>query len=353
MNLSTTYLGLKLRTPLVPSASPLSEDLDNIKRMEDAGASAVVLHSLFEEQLRHESRALHDHLTQGTESYPESLTYFPKPEEFRLGPDLYLANIVKAKREIGIPIIASLNGSSFGGWMTVAREIEQAGADALELNIYSVPTDPKLTSEDIETAYLTILASVKAQLKIPVALKLSPFFTNFARFARQLDDQGADGLVLFDPFYQPDIDLENLEVTPAVLLSTPKAMRLPLRWIAILRGRIRATLAATSGIHRGTDALKMLMAGADVTMLCSILMARGINHIRVIEREMREWMDLNDYESVKQLKGIMSQRNCPDPSAFERAQYMRAIGTMRPQSDSVVPTSDINPFISLRMNSET
>jgi dihydroorotate dehydrogenase (fumarate) len=342
MNLNTTYLGLKLRTPLVPSASPLSEDIDNIKRMEDAGASAVVLHSLFEEQLRHESHTLH-HLTQSTESYPESLTYFPEPEEFRVGPDLYLANIVRAKQEIGLPIIASLNGSSFGGWVTFAREIEQAGADALELNIYSVPTNPELSSEDIETAYLTILASVRAQLKIPVALKLSPFFTNFARFARQLDDQGADGLVLFDPFYQPDIDLANLEVTPSVLLSTPTAMRLPLRWIAILRGRIRASLAATSGIHRGTDALKMLMAGADVTVLCSTLMARGIDHIRTIEREMRDWMELNGYESVEQLKGNMSLRNCPDPSAFERAQYMRAIGT----------NSDTNSFVSLRTHRQT
>jgi dihydroorotate dehydrogenase (fumarate) len=343
MNLTTTYLGLKLRTPLVPSASPLSEDLDNIKRMEDAGASAVVLHSLFEEQLRHESHTLHHRLIQSIESCPEPLTYFPEPEEFRVGPDLYLANIVRAKQEIDLPIIASLNGSSFGGWVTFAREIEQAGADALELNIYSVPTDPELSSEDIETAYLTILASVRAQLKIPVALKLSPFFTNFARFARQLDDQGADGLVLFDPFYQPDIDLANLEVTPSLLLSTPMAMRLPLRWIAILRGRIHASLAATSGIHRGTDALKMLMAGADVTMLCSTLMARGIDHIRTIEREMRDWMELNGYESVEQLKGSMSQRNCPDPSSFERAQYIRAIGA----------NSDTNSFVSLRRNRQT
>jgi dihydroorotate dehydrogenase (fumarate) len=343
MNLNTTYLGLKLRTPLIPSASPLSEDIDNIKRMEDAGASAVVLHSLFEEQLRHESHTLHHHLTQSIESDPESLTYFPEPEEFRVGPDLYLANIVRAKQEVGLPIIASLNGSSFGGWVTFAREIEQAGADALELNIYSVPTNPELSSEDIETAYLTILASVRAQLKIPVALKLSPFFTNFARFARQLDDQGADGLVLFDPFYQPDIDLANLEVTASVLLSTPTAMRLPLRWIAILRGRIRASLAATSGIHRGTDVLKMLMAGADVTMLCSTLMVRGIDHIRTIEREMRDWMELNGYESVEQLKGTMSQRNCPDPSAFERAQYMRAIGT----------NADVNSFVSLRTHRQS
>ena len=235
MNLSTTYLGLKLRTPLVPSASPLSENLDNIKRMEDAGASAVVLHSLFEEQLRQESHTLHYHLTHGTESYPESLTYFPEPEEFRFGPDLYLGNIVKAKEEVDLPVIASLNASTFGGWVTFARKIEQAGADALELNIYSIPTDPELSSEEIETSYLTILTSVRAQVKIPIAVKLSPFFTNFARFAHQLDKQGADGLVLFNRFYQPDIDLESLEVTPAVLLSTPMAMRLPLRWIAILR----------------------------------------------------------------------------------------------------------------------
>jgi dihydroorotate dehydrogenase (fumarate) len=329
MNLSTTYLGLKLRTPLVPSASPLSENLDNIKRMEDAGASAIVLPSLFEEQLRQESHTLHYHLTQGTESYPESLTYFPEPEEFRFGPDIYLANIAKAKQEVDVPIIASLNGSSFGGWVTFARKIEQAGADALELNIYSVPTDPQLSSEEIEMGYLTILTSVRAQVKIPIAVKLSPFFTNFAGFARQLDNHGANGLVLFNRFYQPDIDLESLEVTPAVLLSTPMAMRLPLRWIAILRGRVRASLAATSGIHRGTDALKMLMAGADVTMLCSALMARGIDHIPTIEREMRDWMELHEYESVEQLKGSMSQRNCPDPSAFERAQYMRAVGTMK------------------------
>jgi dihydroorotate dehydrogenase (fumarate) len=297
--------------------------------MEDAGAAAVVLPSLFEEQLRYESHTLHYHLTQGTESYAESLTYFPEPEEFRLGPDLYLRNIVKAKREVNLPIIASLNGSTFGGWTTFARQIEQAGADALELNIYSIPTDAALSAEEIETSYLTILASVRAQLKIPIAVKLRPFFTNFARFARQLDKQGADGLVLFNRFYQPDIDLESLEVTPSVLLSTPMAMRLPLRWIAILRSRIRASLAATSGIYRGTDALKMLMAGADVTMLCSALMARGIDYIRTIEHEMREWMEEHEYESVEQLKGSMSQRNCPDPSAFERAQYMRAVGTMR------------------------
>jgi dihydroorotate dehydrogenase (fumarate) len=230
---------------------------------------------------------------------------------------------------VDLPIIASLNASTFGGWITFARKIEQVGADALELNIYSIPTDPELSSEEIETNYLTILTSVRAQVNIPLAVKLSPFFTNFARFAPQLDKQGADGLVLFNRFYQPDIDLEKLEVTPAVLLSTPMAMRPPLRWIAILRNRIRGSLAATSGIYRGTDALKMLMVGADVTMLCSVLIARGIDYIRTIEREMREWLEDHEYDSVEQLKGSMSQRNCPDPSAFERAQYMRAVGTMK------------------------
>jgi dihydroorotate dehydrogenase (fumarate) len=327
MNLTTRYLGFKLRTPLVPSASPLSEKIDNIKRMEDAGAPAVVFHSLFEEQVRRDHHELQYYLDQGTESYAESLSYFPDQAEFKVGPEAYLEHIAQAKAAVDIPIIGSLNGTTFGGWMTYARQIEQAGADALELNIYSIPSDPEVSAEDIETSYLTILASIKAQLKIPVAVKLSPFFTNFARFARRAAHNGADALVLFNRFYQPDIELETLEISPNVLLSTPMAMRLPMRWIAMLYGRIGANLAATSGIHRATDALKMLMAGADVTMLCSVLLRRGIEHIRVIEREMREWMEEHEYESVEQLKGSMSQKNCPDPSAFERAQYMRALAT--------------------------
>jgi len=327
MKLNTTYLGFKLRTPLVPSASPLSENIDNIKRMEDAGASAIVFHSLFEEQLRRDHHELHYYLEQSTESFAEALTYFPEPAAFKVGPEAYVEHIAKAKATVDIPIIGSLNGATFGGWMKYAREIEQAGADALEVNIYSVPTDPELSAEDIEQSYLTILASLKGQLKIPVAVKLSPYFTNFAQFARRLDRAGANALVLFNRFYQPDIELETLEISPNVLLSTPMAMRLPMRWIAILYGRIGASLAATSGIHRATDALKMLMAGADVTMMCSVLLRRGIGHIAVIEREMREWMEEHEYESVEQLKGSMSQKNCPDPSAFERAQYMRALST--------------------------
>jgi dihydroorotate dehydrogenase (fumarate) len=327
MNLTTRYLGFKLRTPLVPSASPLSEKIDNIKRMEDAGAAAVVFHSLFEEQVHRDRHDLQYYLDQGTESYAESLTYFPDRAEFKIGPDAYLEHIAQAKAAVDIPIIGSLNGTTLGGWLAYAQQIERAGADALELNIYSVPSNPDISGDDIETHYLNILAAVKAQLKIPVAVKLSPFFTNFARFARAADRNGADALVLFNRFYQPDIELETLEISPNVLLSTPMAMRLPMRWIAMLFGRIGANLAATSGIHRATDALKMLMAGADVTMFCSVLLRRGIDHICVIEREMREWMEEHEYESVEQLKGSMSQKNCPDPSAFERAQYMRALQT--------------------------
>jgi dihydroorotate dehydrogenase (fumarate) len=325
MDLSTTYLGLKLRTPLVPAASPLSEEIDHIKQMEDAGASAVVLYSLFEEQLRQDRIELNQSMEQGTFSSPEALTYFPEPEEYHLGPEEYLKHVARAKAAVKIPIIASLNGSMAGGWTDYAKQIEQAGADALELNIYSIPTDMDKTSADVEQTYLDILKSVKAVVTIPVAVKLSPFFTNFANMAKKLDKAGANGLVLFNRFYQPDIDLESLEVRPNILLSTPMAMRVPLRWIAILYGRLNASLAATSGIHRATDSLKMLMAGADVTTLCSVLIRHGIRQITAIEREMVAWMEEHEYESVQQLKGSLSQKNCPAPSEFERAQYMRAI----------------------------
>src|SRR6266508_368069 len=251
MDLSTTYLGLKLRTPLVPSAAgPLTDDIGNIKLMEDSGASAVVLYSLFEEQLRLERYELHHHLTQGTESFPEALTYFPEPAEFNVGPEQYLKHIARAKAAVDIPIIASLNGSTPGGWTDYAKQIQQAGADALELNIYSIPTDVEESAAEVEKEYVAIVKSVKSVITIPVAVKLSPFFTNFANVAKRLVDAGADGLMLFNRFYQPDIDLESLEVTPNILFSTPMAMRLPLRWVAILRGRVQASLAATSGIHR-------------------------------------------------------------------------------------------------------
>ncbi|MGH1394115.1 MAG: dihydroorotate dehydrogenase-like protein [Trichormus sp.] len=331
MDLTTTYMGMKLRSPLVPSASPLTGEVDNIVWMEDAGAGAIVLPSLFEEQLSMESYELHHHLTYGTESFPESLTYFPEPENFRLGPDEYLDLIYKVKHKVNIPIIASLNGSSLDGWTDYARMIEQAGAAALELNIYSVHTDPELTSEQIEQSYINMFKAVKASVSIPVAVKLSPYFTNMANIAKRLDDAGTDALVLFNRFYQPDINLETLEVEPHVLLSTPQALRLPLRWIAILYGRLNADLAATSGIHNAHDVLKMLMAGANITMLCSVLLRHGINHLRCIEQEMRQWMEKHEYESIQQLQGSMSQKNCPNPSAFERAQYMRALQTYKPE----------------------
>jgi dihydroorotate dehydrogenase (fumarate) len=326
MDLTTTYLGLRLKSPLVPSASPLSEDLDNIKRLEDAGAAGIVLYSVFEEQIRSERYELHHHLTQATESYPEALTYFPDPTELFVGVEDYLRHIQRSKAATSIPIIASLNGSTLGGWTDFARQIEQAGADALELNLYSIPTSLELPGSEIERQYLDVLRAVKSVVGIPVAIKVSPFFTNFAHVAKQFDDAGAGGLVLFNRFYQPDIELETLEVSPNVMYSTPMAMRLPLRWIAILFERVGADLAATSGIHRGTDAIKMLMAGASVTMLCSCLLRHGIKHLRVVEQEMRDWMNEHEYGSVKQMRGSLSQKYCADPSAFERAQYIRAVG---------------------------
>ncbi len=326
MDLSTTYLGLRLKSPLVASASPLSEDLDNIKRMEDAGAAAVVLYSIFEEQIRMERYELHHHLTQGTESYPEALSYFPDPTELFVGVEDYLKHIQRAKSATAIPIIASLNGSTLGGWTDFAKQIEQAGADALELNLYSIPTDLEQPGAQLEKQYVDVLRAVKASVSIPVAVKLSPFFTNLANIAKQMDDAGAGGLVMFNRFYQPDIELESLEVVPNVMYSTPMAMRLPMRWIAILFERIGADLAATSGIHRGTDALKMIMAGASVTMLCSALLRHGIKHLRVVEQEMRDWMSEHEYTSVLQMKGSLSQKYCADPTSFERAQYIRAVG---------------------------
>lgn len=329
IDLSTKYLGLKLHSPLVVSASPLSRDVDGICRLQEAGASAVVLYSLFEEQLRQEAMDLEYHLAAGTESFPESLTYFPQASEFHTGPEGYLDHIRKAKASVNIPIIASLNGSTLGGWTKFAGEIEQAGADAIECNVYYIPTDPKLTAEDIEKTYLDILRAVKATVTIPVAVKLSPFFSNLSNMAHRLDEAGADALVLFNRFYQPDIDLEELEIRPNVLLSTPQALRLPLTWIGILYGRLKAGLAATGGVHGAEDVVKLLMVGANVTMMCSSLMRHGINHLRHVERELREWMEEHEYESVAQMQGSMSQLRCPDPGAFERAQYMRAVKGMQ------------------------
>ncbi len=327
MNLTTSYLGLNLRTPLVVSASPLSAEIGKIREMEDMGASAVVLYSLFEEQLRRDRLELNDRLEQGTDSFPEALTYFPEAGSLNLGPEEYLRHIARAKEAVRIPIIASLNGSSVGGWTEYASQMQKAGADAIELNIYHIATDMNLSGTVVEQSYLDILNAVKSAVTIPVAVKLAPYFSNFSNMAKRFDECGANGLVLFNRFYQPDIELESLEIRPNILLSRAMTMRLPLRWIAILYGRIKANLAATSGIHAGTDALKMLMVGADVTMLCSCLLRHGISHIRTMERQIVDWLTEHEYESVAQLKGSLSQKNCPAPGEYERAQYMRAISS--------------------------
>jgi dihydroorotate dehydrogenase (fumarate) len=327
MDLSTTYLGMQLRSPLVPSASPLSNEIDGIKRMEDAGAGAVVLYSLFEEQLELDQLEIHYHLMQGTDRFDEARSFFPEPEELHIGPEGYLNHIRKAKEAVSIPIIASLNGISTGGWIKFAQKIEQAGADGLELNIYQIPTDIDMSSAAVEQEYIDIVKAVKDAIGIPVAVKISPYFTNMANMAKRLDAAGANALVLFNRFYQPDIDLEELDVRPNVLLSTPQAMRLPLRWIAILHGRITADLAATSGIHTAADAIKMLMAGANVTMMASALLEHGIDHLRTVEQDMRQWLEEREYVSVQQMRGSLSQKKSADPSAFERAQYMRAISS--------------------------
>jgi dihydroorotate dehydrogenase (fumarate) len=325
IDLSTTYLGLELRSPVVLSACPLSESIDNIKRAEDAGVGAVVLYSLFEEQIRREREALHYHLTHGTESYAEALTYFPEPEEFRTGPEEYLDLIAQAKEAVDIPIIASLNATALGGWTKFATTIEQAGPDALELNIYSIPTDMTLAGAQIEQNYLDIVRAVWSLLAIPVAVKVSPYFSNMANMAKRLDDEGAHGLVLFNRFYQPDIDLETLEVKPNVLLSTPQALRLPLRWVAILYGRIKGSLAATGGIHTAEDVVKVTMAGANVAMMASAPLKHGIDYLGQVDRELRAWLEEHEYESISQMRGSLSQQHSADPSAFERAQYMRAV----------------------------
>ncbi len=325
MDLSTKYLGMTLKTPLVASASPLSEDIDNIKKLEDAGIGAIVLHSLFEEQLRLEQEEQEYFSSQGTESFAESLSFFPEMDEYRLGPESYLEHISKAKQAVDIPIIASLNGNTLGGWTSYAREMEKAGADAIELNIYSIPTDLALPGAEVEKQYVEILKAVKGSVSVPVALKLSPYFSNFANMAKQFEEAGADALVLFNRFYQPDIDLDDFEVTPNLLLSQSNAMRLPMRWIAILKDKLKVDFAATSGIHTGTDVIKMLLVGANVTMLCSALLKHGINHIKNIESHMIEWMGEKEYNSVAELQGSMSQKKTTDPGKFERAQYMKAL----------------------------
>ncbi len=327
MNLQTEYLGLNLRSPLVPSASPLSESIDNIRRMEDSGASAIVLHSLFQEHIPLERHQPHYHPIYGFETLSDVMGYSRRTSAPVVGPESYLQEIESAKSATSIPIIASLNASTIGGWTDYAKRIEQAGADALELNIYWIPTDPESTGADVEFRYREIVAQVRRTISIPIAVKLSPFFSSLPSMAKLLVEAGARGLVLFNRFYQPDIDPESLTVTPDILLSTPMSLRLPLRWIAILRGRIRGSLAATSGVHQAVDVVKLVMAGADVTMLCSALLRHGIDHLAVIERELVQWLETHEYQSLAQLKGTMSQEKHPDPSAFERTQYVRGLST--------------------------
>ncbi len=325
MDLRTTYLGLELKNPLVASASPLSRTLDNMKRLEDSGVGAIVMYSLFEEQIAHEAEELDHYLQYGTESFAEALSYFPESSDYNLGPESYVELLAKAKKALSVPVIGSLNGVSVGGWVRYAKELQQAGADAIELNVYYIPTDPQLTSADVEARYLEVLHAVKNAVTLPVAVKLSPYFSSMANMANRLVAAGADGLVLFNRFYQPDINLNELDITPEVNLSDSADLRLPMRWIAILYGRLKASLAATTGIHTAEDVLKVMMAGADVAMMCSALLKHGPDHLRQVLTGLREWMMEHEYVSIQQMKGSMSQKSVADPSAFERANYMKAL----------------------------
>ena len=325
VDLSTSYLGLHLKNPLVASASPLSKKVEVVRRLEDAGVSAVVMYSLFEEQLVHESRALDHYLTRGTESYAEAITYFPDLGNYNLGPESYLELIHKIKQAVQIPVIGSLNGISTGGWIDYARHIQEAGADALELNIYFVPTDPKLSSKELEQSYVDLVKDVRQQVRIPLSIKLSPYFTALPNMAAQLASVGANGLVLFNRFYQPNLDIGRLEVVPDLVLSTSDELRLPLRWIAILYGRIQADLALSTGVHNGEDVVKSLLVGAKVAMTTSELLTQGIDRATRMLGELEQWMEENEYESVRQMTGSMSQKAVAEPAAYERANYMKVL----------------------------
>jgi len=325
MDLTTRYLGLRLRTPLVASSSPLTGTLDGLRRLEDAGVAAVVLPSLFEEQLTHESLAVNDALEAGAGVFAEATDYLPELAHYDVGPDAYLDLIRQAKQALAIPVVASLNGTTLGGWVEHARWIEQAGADALELNLYQVAADPTHDAATLEAREIELVETVRAGIEIPLAVKLSPFYTALAHFARRLVVAGAQGLVLFNRFYQPDLDLDSLEVVPHLVLSRSEESRLPLRWIAILRPRVSASLAATSGVHCATDVTKLLLAGADATMLASALLEHGPEILPTIEKELAAWLIEREYESVEQMKGSASQAAVPDPDAFERANYRKTL----------------------------
>jgi dihydroorotate dehydrogenase (fumarate) len=324
-DLTTSYMGMTLKHPVVPSASPISQSLDGIKRMEDAGASAIVMYSLFEEQIEGESHLLDHYLSYGSESFAEALDYFPEMDSYNVGPDSYLDLIQRAKETTSIPIIASLNGVSTGGWTEYALRMQEAGADGLELNIYYIPTDPTTSGADVEQMYLDVVREVKESVSIPVAVKVGPFFSSFANMANRFQQTGADALVVFNRFYQPDFDLERLEVAPNLALSTSSELRLPLRWIAILYGRVPIDFALTSGVHTVDDVLKGVMAGASVTMMTSELLRNGVERIEQIVNELTIWMEEREYESIVQMQGSMSQKNVAEPDAFERANYMRVL----------------------------
>jgi dihydroorotate dehydrogenase (fumarate) len=330
LDLTTGYLGLPLKNPIVASASPLSRDLEGIRRLEDAGAAAVVLPSLFEEQITQESRELDHFLSYGADSFAEALSYFPEMESYNTGPEGYLALIRQAKQAVQIPVIASLNGVSRGGWTHYARLMEQAGADALELNIYYVATDPAVSSAWVERMYADVVREVRATLQIQLAVKIGPYFSSMAYMAGCLAAAGADALVLFNRFYQPDFDLQNLEVVPHLVLSSSNELRLPLRWVAILYGRIPVDFAITSGVHTHEDVLKAMMAGANTAMMASELLENGVGRIGEILQDMAQWMEANEYVSVAQMRGSMSQRHVAEPAAFERANYMKVLNSFRP-----------------------
>jgi dihydroorotate dehydrogenase (fumarate) len=330
VDLTTTYLGLALKNPLVASPSPLSEKVANVKRLEDAGIAAVIMYSLFEEQIIHESLELDHFLNLNTESFAEALTYFPNIGKYSLTPDKYIAALERTKQAVNIPVFGSLNGVSTGGWIEYARKIQDAGADGLELNLYYLPTDLDLSCSQLEDNYVKLVSDIRSSVTIPLAVKLAPFFTALPNFARRLVDAGANGLVLFNRFYQPDFDLENLEVVPNLVLSDSDELRLPLRWIAILYGKVQTDFALTSGVHTSHDAIKAIMAGANVAMTTSALLKRGPLAVEQILTGMQEWMTEHEYVSVQQMRGSMSQGAVADPSAFERANYMKVLNSFNP-----------------------
>jgi dihydroorotate dehydrogenase (fumarate) len=333
-DLETVYLGLELRNPVIASASPLTGDLDTLRALEAAGAGAVVLPSLFEEQIEHEEVELHQALEHGAHSFGEALTYFPELDDYNTGPGSYLEHLEAAKRALRIPVIASLNGRTTGGWVRYARLAEDSGADAIELNVYTVEADPLTEGVHVERRLLELVREVRAAVDIPLAVKVGPFYTAFANVARRLAEAGADGVVCFNRFLGPDIDLEALTVEPVVRLSTSEELRLPLRWIAILRGRVALDLAATGGAHTAEDVVKLVLAGADVVMLASSLLRSGPAHLTAVVGGLSAWLAEREYASVEQARGSMSQAACPEPGAFERAQYMRALTSYSPRSQA-------------------